>query len=103
MRATFAGWRINQQQHLFPLPITLIGKEVPLDSINRALSLPPTGFVATMGTTKMGPHIRARGNIGPSVNGVIKWAIWPKTVQKCPQLTSPPIVQHLLKAKIKNG
>lgn len=103
MRVTFDGWRITQQQHLFPLLITLIGKEVPLDSINQALSPPPTSLAATMDTTKMGPQIRARGNISPSANGVISWAIRLKIVPKFLQLNSLQTVQHPPKEKITSG
>ena len=78
MRVTSYGWKINRQQHLFPLLITLISKKVLLDNINRALSLPPTRLAATMGITKMGPPIQAIGNLNQNANGVIKWVVRPK-------------------------
>ncbi|XP_041004150.1 uncharacterized protein LOC121249516 [Juglans microcarpa x Juglans regia] len=50
---------------------------------------------------KKGLPIRATGNTSPNVNGVIKWATWPKIVQKCLPLNSLQTVLHLLKEKIK--
>ena len=56
-----------------------------------------------MGITKMGPPIRATGNLNQNANGVIKWAIRPKIAQKCLLLTSLQIVQHPPKEKITSG
>ncbi|KAJ0007945.1 hypothetical protein Pint_29115 [Pistacia integerrima] len=97
MRLIFARLE-NQSANICSLQITLIDKAV-LDKINQALSFPPTSLVATTDIIKMGPPIRATGNISPSVNGVIKWVTRPKIAQKCLQSNSRKYMQRSSHAK----
>ncbi|KAF8397545.1 hypothetical protein HHK36_016463 [Tetracentron sinense] len=80
MRVTFDVWRINRQQHLFPLLITLIGKEVPLDNIN-----PSTRLATTMGTTKMGPSNSGHKKYKPKCQWCDQVG---HTAKNCPKMSS---------------